>query len=648
MEELESSGLLKEGAVAEEPLANAAAEETPAAAPVEAPTTSASEESPATTITRGEVTATEGAAETSGSAQAEQRVLGSLEGLPGWHEVMDMGSGRVYFWCEDTDEVAWDPPEGSVPRSKQQNDATFAAAHAAPGAETGSANTCGVDSSLAVQETATRTTDAGQATAALRQPPDGGKRVQDHTPELPQGSIPASPEDLGQVLGEPPSLSDQEEEGEIKVRAAAIDRPSDEVEKSGKELLESAWEAAERICGPVPLLVRLAVEVEVRLRDWRAFSDAQQRAADVGDDAGAMSWASYQRSVQESWHALKAALPMALQEAESASAAVAAAVANASAAATVASQAPDVEDGELPKDSEASPSTAISATEPTEPPAPDIPPLPIEPDSQPPPLPAGEDHDVDMDVEESPPALPQKAQQPVSSVGTGVSDELARINSRIAAASVAGVQHAPRPVMMAPLPAPAPQWPGYYAPYVPYMHYPPYYAQQPLAYPPAVNSTAAAAPASLPAPAHTTTAEHVSTPPLPNEPVAQPPLPDNQPASVQLPAPSGGQVSPPPAGAQPSRAKEYRSEPVRAVTLPSTSRSEGGATTSSGEAGGLQMPAAEEEKKRKAEKAGVGTVPLAKKKKTLRAGKATSSLIDKWAAVRKDLVSHYLLAALFC
>lgn len=647
MEELESSGLLKEGAVAEEPLANAAAEETPAAAPVEAPTTSASEESPATTITRGEVTATEGAAETSGSAQAEQRVLGSLEGLPGWHEVMDMGSGRVYFWCEDTDEVAWDPPEGSVPRSKQQNDATFAAAHAAPGAETGSANTCGVDSSLAVQETATRTTDAGQATAALRQPPDGGKRVQDHTPELPQGSIPASPEDLGQVLGEPPSLSDQEEEGEIKVRAAAIDRPSDEVEKSGKELLESAWEAAERICGPVPLLVRLAVEVEVRLRDWRAFSDAQQRAADVGDDAGAMSWASYQRSVQESWHALKAALPMALQEAESASAAVAAAVANASAAATVASQAPDVEDGELPKDSEASPSTAISATEPTEPPAPDIPPLPIEPDSQPPPLPAGEDHDVDMDVEESPPALPQKAQQPVSSVGTGVSDELARINSRIAAASVAGVQHAPRPVMMAPLPAPAPQWPGYYAPYVPYMHYPPYYAQQPLAYPPAVNSTAAAAPASLPAPAHTTTAEHVSTPPLPNEPVAQPPLPDNQQASVQLPAPSGGQVSPPPAGAQPSRAKEYRSEPVRAVTLPSTSRSEGGATTSSGEAGGLQMPAAEE-KKRKAEKAGVGTVPLAKKKKTLRAGKATSSLIDKWAAVRKDLVSHYLLAALFC
>ncbi|KAL0033200.1 hypothetical protein WJX79_009065 [Trebouxia sp. C0005] len=43
---------------------------------------------------------------------AEQRVLGNLEGAPTWREVMDMASGKVYFWEQDTDEVAWEPPPG--------------------------------------------------------------------------------------------------------------------------------------------------------------------------------------------------------------------------------------------------------------------------------------------------------------------------------------------------------------------------------------------------------------------------------------------------------------------------------------------------------------------------------------------------------
>ena len=42
-------------------------------------------------------------------------------------QVMDMASGKVYFWNSATDEVAWEPPEGSVPRSKQDTDAVFAA-----------------------------------------------------------------------------------------------------------------------------------------------------------------------------------------------------------------------------------------------------------------------------------------------------------------------------------------------------------------------------------------------------------------------------------------------------------------------------------------------------------------------------------------
>jgi hypothetical protein len=38
----------------------------------------------------------------------------------------------VYFWNEANNEVAWDPPAGSEPRSKGDNKAIFAAAHTAP------------------------------------------------------------------------------------------------------------------------------------------------------------------------------------------------------------------------------------------------------------------------------------------------------------------------------------------------------------------------------------------------------------------------------------------------------------------------------------------------------------------------------------
>ena len=50
------------------------------------------------------------------AAAAEQRVLGVLEGAAEWSEVMDMASGQVYFWNSATNEVAWDPPQGSMPR----------------------------------------------------------------------------------------------------------------------------------------------------------------------------------------------------------------------------------------------------------------------------------------------------------------------------------------------------------------------------------------------------------------------------------------------------------------------------------------------------------------------------------------------------
>ncbi len=52
-----------------------------------------------------------------GQTLDEMQVIGELEGSAGWHEVMDMASGKVYFWESATNVVAWDPPEGSRPRS---------------------------------------------------------------------------------------------------------------------------------------------------------------------------------------------------------------------------------------------------------------------------------------------------------------------------------------------------------------------------------------------------------------------------------------------------------------------------------------------------------------------------------------------------
>lgn len=41
---------------------------------------------------------------------AEQKVMGEVDGAPGWHKVLDSGTGTTYFWHSKTDEVSWDPP----------------------------------------------------------------------------------------------------------------------------------------------------------------------------------------------------------------------------------------------------------------------------------------------------------------------------------------------------------------------------------------------------------------------------------------------------------------------------------------------------------------------------------------------------------
>ncbi len=126
--------------------------------------------------------------------------------------------------------------------------------------------------------------------------------------------------------------------------------------QAAQDLLTQSWAAAEQLCGPAPLLVRLAVEAEVRLRDWQALAASQRRAAGAGSAAGSLSWGSYQSKVQAELELLQGALPGALQEAQAASASAAAAVAAAAQQVEEAAQ----EDGEVPAEMVCSCATLVS------------------------------------------------------------------------------------------------------------------------------------------------------------------------------------------------------------------------------------------------------------------------------------------------
>lgn len=60
----------------------------------------------------------EGNGEGAGVPSGEQKVLGNLEGLPGWSRVLDTASGNIYFWNENTNEVLPSPfPSTLIPQT---------------------------------------------------------------------------------------------------------------------------------------------------------------------------------------------------------------------------------------------------------------------------------------------------------------------------------------------------------------------------------------------------------------------------------------------------------------------------------------------------------------------------------------------------
>ena len=234
---------------------------------------------------------------------------------------MDMASGKVYFWDSATDEVAWEAPPGTQPRSKHDNAATFAA-HVSP-ADTSTADTAG-----------TTGVASGSADRATGPSATGSDGVQ--SPDAADTAAAASEKQVASTSdgspGQTGPISDDEdrEDGQLaEVGSAsppsAVEQPSQlakpphpdpQLGALGQQVVDQIRQSTHRLCRNIPQLVRLAVEAEIRLQDWQMFSTKQQHAVDSSQAQAAVSWTDVQDHLLWRWQSITAALPAAEQEAQ--------------------------------------------------------------------------------------------------------------------------------------------------------------------------------------------------------------------------------------------------------------------------------------------------------------------------------------------
>eukprot|EP00891_Asterochloris_glomerata_P007440 jgi/Astpho2/7440/Aster-x0320 len=224
-----------------------------------------------------------------GGIQAVQGCLQSnlLHSLPAARvrlfvvQVMDMGSGQVYFWDSNSDEVAWDPPEGAKPRSEQANQATFAASKTEAQQATGDAGegspgpapaaieaeglaaTGGDTSSSHAQAEAQlappsgRSVQASAAAAAAAAAAAGSRSAQ--AGELPDGAQ-LRAEEAQHPAATPEAFAEQRRKG----KAQAIPAPMPDLVAAVPVITAQARTMLQRFAEQVPHVVRLAIEADIR------------------------------------------------------------------------------------------------------------------------------------------------------------------------------------------------------------------------------------------------------------------------------------------------------------------------------------------------------------------------------------------------
>ena len=241
---------------------------------------------------------------------------------------MDMASGKVYFWDSATDEVAWEAPLGTQPRSKHDNAATFAA-HVSPADSTtaGTADTAGkvvvasgsadhARGPLATSSDGVQAQDAADSVAAAAAATVEGQVASTSDGSPGQTGTPSGEQDredgqLAQLRSASPSPATEQ-----PPQLPEPPVPDSQLGEMGQQVVDQIRQSTHRLCRNIPQLVRLAVEAEVRLQDWQMFSTKQQRAVELSQAQAAVSWTDVQDHLRWRWQSITAALPAAQQEAQ--------------------------------------------------------------------------------------------------------------------------------------------------------------------------------------------------------------------------------------------------------------------------------------------------------------------------------------------
>lgn len=281
MQDLQASGLLKDAASDGDAAQASAASALPvgsAAAPVAAAAAAAPPQQE------------EPAPQPSAAAQeqdAEQKVLGYLVALPQWAKTLDTGSGSIYYWNIETNEVVWQPPEG-------------ADAEALLPAEAWEGQAAAGEGQAAEQAAEPVATATGAAPAASIIPAAAAGRSAGPAPAAAAPASSAEREDARKLL--------------LQLPGQAMQLLLDSL-VSGIDLgVGGGGGDSGGLLARVPALVRIAVEADVRVRDWRALSSAQEAAAKAEAPAAALHWGTYKAYVRQQLTQLSTQLPAALQE----------------------------------------------------------------------------------------------------------------------------------------------------------------------------------------------------------------------------------------------------------------------------------------------------------------------------------------------
>lgn len=269
-------------------------------------------------------------------------------------QVMDMATGKVYFWDSTTDEVAWEPPAGTQPRSKQETADTFAAhisaISTAPTSKTSAAEAAATETAATAALSAaapaavdSRLEGADAAAAKSASSESSVEHMDDTAPAEAQEQASSDQED-GELAATHDRATSTAEVAVAKFQAArplsatskltdaaghpvaaagatgrhpdAIAVPSSDVAALGRSIAEQAQAALHTLCHDVPQLVRLAVEAEIRLQDWQMFAAKQQSAADKALPDEALTWKDFEDHVQWRWRSIEASMPDALTQAQ--------------------------------------------------------------------------------------------------------------------------------------------------------------------------------------------------------------------------------------------------------------------------------------------------------------------------------------------